>query len=235
MHISCFLSQAGKQAQGHCCKHPDTRIPTTILTPIHMMEYHWTVTTKPPAAVLTTSRQMLAAASQRCEHCDDQRYHDDHFASCTLPLPRLRFTMMPQVNLTLLCVCPAPHILSPCVQVTRARVSVNSAYQDPVFQNPNGWRVGAKVNSTVIIASPTGGALQVYNQDRADSKLAPAIAIAGTNTLSAVPTTSYTQAEAYARPGLQYGVTFAQADQHMQNLGECPPCDKQVKVSCFHC
>jgi hypothetical protein len=112
-------------------------------------------------------------------------------------------------------------------------MSLIAAYPDKLFQNPNGWRVGAKVNSTVAIATPTANEVQVYNQDRADSKLAPAIAIAGTSLLTAQPTTSYTQAESYARPGLQYGVTFSDADQQMVNLGESQVLGfKKASVGC---
>lgn len=79
-----------------------------------------------------------------------------------------------------------------------------------------------KVNSTAIIVSnPKGGAdVKSYNQVKADGKLAPVIATVGTNLLTANPTTSYSQAEAYARPGLQYGVVLSKVDQQMENQGE---------------
>jgi hypothetical protein len=107
-------------------------------------------------------------------------------------------------------------------QITRARIGLTSVYPDPVFQNPDGWKVGVKVNSTaVIVSNPKDGAdVKVYNQVRGDAKLAPTIATIGTNVLTANPTTSYSQAEAYARPGLQYGVVLSKVDQHMVNQGE---------------
>jgi hypothetical protein len=38
--------------------------------------------------------------------------------------------------------------------------------------------------------------------------------------LTSQPTFSATTADAYARPGLQYGVTLASADQQMVNMSE---------------
>lgn len=104
-------------------------------------------------------------------------------------------------------------------QVERSRLGINAQYPDPVLVNPNGWRVGAKANATQVIATGAGD-VKVYTQTRADAKLAPAIALAGTNVLSPGTATSYTDATAYARPGLQYGVTLANAEQHMQSTNE---------------
>jgi hypothetical protein len=168
-------------------------------------------------------------------------------------------------------------VRAPCRrQVERSRLGINAQYPDPVLVNPNGWRVGAKGNATQVIATGAGD-VKVYTQTRADAKLAPAIALAGTNVLSPGTATSYTDATAvrgrgcssaglrvrasasqpyylllppvshaspclaptllllllppllpthtqYARPGLQYGVTLANAEQHMQSTSECATC-----------
>lgn len=127
----------------------------------------------------------------------------------------------------LLTVCPShpptyPAPSSPFsshTQVTLARQSLIASYPDPVLQNPNGWRVGAKTNSTIVVAT-NADSLKVFNQAQAGSKLAPAIALASTNTLSSGPTTAITTVEATGRPGLQYGVVLAKADQQMVNTGE---------------
>lgn len=90
-----------------------------------------------------------------------------------------------------------------------------------MLTNPNGWRVGAKANSTMVIATDTTEPFRGYNQVRVDSKLAPAIGIAGSNVLtSAGDQIVYTQSEAYGRPGLQYGVVFSDADQYLMNTSE---------------
>jgi len=104
-------------------------------------------------------------------------------------------------------------------QVTQARVVINSAYPDPILQNPNGWRVGSKANSTMIVAS-SAPTVNVWNSANANAKLAPAIAVAGTNTLTSGGTLALTEASAASRPGLQYGVVLAKADQHMVNTNE---------------
>lgn len=105
-------------------------------------------------------------------------------------------------------------------QVTRARQAITANYPDPVLANPNGWRVGAKSKSDMIIASTTADGVTVVNSAGANTKLAPSIALANTNTLTASDTHAFTSAEAYARPGLQYGVTLGSADQQMVNMNE---------------
>lgn len=102
------------------------------------------------------------------------------------------------------------------------RQTVTASYPDPVLVNPNGVTIGAKANATVILATPTGEDVKVQNGAVAQTRLAPAIAVAGTSLLTSGATTGLTTAAAVGRPGLQYGVVFAQADQQMQNLGE--PC-----------
>jgi hypothetical protein len=79
--------------------------------------------------------------------------------------------------------------------------------------------VGAKAKSDMIIASTADG-VTVVNNALTNTKLAPSIALANTNTLTASDTHAFTSAEAYARPGLQYGVTLGSADQQMVNLSE---------------
>lgn len=73
-------------------------------------------------------------------------------------------------------------------------------------------------NGSVTIATPK--AVQVLNVARADSKLAPAIAKAGTNILTNGGGVSFTDATAFARPGLQYGATVAAADQYMMSTSQ---------------
>lgn len=60
----------------------------------------------------------------------------------------------------------------------------------------------------------------LLNTARADSKLAPAIAKAGTNVLTKQGGGSFTDALAFARPGLQYGATVADADQYMMSTAQ---------------
>lgn len=105
-------------------------------------------------------------------------------------------------------------------QVTKARQTVTANYPDPILENPNGWRVGAKANATMIVASSAGD-VKLFNNAVANSKLAPAIALAGTNSLTSGSTLSITQADATGRPGLQYGVVLSKADQQMVNTSEC--------------
>jgi len=103
--------------------------------------------------------------------------------------------------------------------VKRARVNIVAANPDPILENPNGWKVGVKVNSTMIVASAADPASDpaLWNQVTAHSKLAPAIAVAGTSALTHGPTLGVTYADAFSRPGLQYGVTLADADQSLVN------------------
>jgi hypothetical protein len=103
--------------------------------------------------------------------------------------------------------------------VTRSRATGTANYPDIVLDNPNGWNVGVKSKVTQNIVSTADG-VTVVTSAGANSKLAPAIALATTNTLTAAPTAAYTGAEAYGRPGNQYGVVLASADQHMVNLSE---------------
>lgn len=104
--------------------------------------------------------------------------------------------------------------------MTRSRVSQTVNYPDPVLENPNGWNVGVKSKVVQNIVS-TADDVKVVTSAGAVAKLAPAIAMAATNTLTAAPTAAYTSAQAVARPGSQYGVTLASSDQHMVNLSEC--------------
>jgi hypothetical protein len=107
------------------------------------------------------------------------------------------------------------------LQVTQAQQAVTANYPDPILANPNGWRVGARARSDMIIASNTeDGDVDIVNSATSNTKLAPSIAIANTNTLTSQPTTAVTTADAYARLGLQYGVTLASADQQMDNMSE---------------
>lgn len=105
--------------------------------------------------------------------------------------------------------------------MTKSRVSATANYPDTVLDNPNGWNVGVKSKVTQNIVS-TADDVAVVTSAGANSKLAPAIALAATNTLTAAPTAAYTGADAYGRPGSQYGVTLASSDQHMVNLSEWP-------------
>lgn len=125
----------------------------------------------------------------------------------TILTPRLSFAL------------PVSRPLFP-LQVTKSRLSVTANYPDPILTNPNGWRVGTKANATQVIVSTTNEGVDVVTQAAANSKLAPAIATATTNTLTQVPTRAVTTADAFGRPGLQYGVTLTAADSHMQNLSE---------------
>lgn len=107
------------------------------------------------------------------------------------------------------------------LQVIQAQQVITANYPDPVLVDPNGWRVGARARSDMIIASAADSdKVQVVNSATSNTKLAPSIAIANTNTLTGRPTFGYTTANAYARPGLQYGVTLASADQQMDNMSE---------------
>lgn len=85
-----------------------------------------------------------------------------------------------------------------------------------VLDNPNGWRFKTVANSTMVIATPED--IKVRNAATANSKLAPAIALAGTNILSKGAIEAYTDVAATGRPGLQYGATVAKADQYLQSL-----------------
>jgi hypothetical protein len=107
-------------------------------------------------------------------------------------------------------------------QIEQARLSLTAAYPDPVLTNPNGWKVGAKANSTMVVITPTSEPFRGYNQVRVDTKLAPAIGIVGTNVLTnQADQVVYSQSEAYSRPGLQYGVTLSKVDQQLINTSEC--------------
>ncbi len=112
-----------------------------------------------------------------------------------------------------------PLVLVLVLQVKRARQQVTANYPDPILENPNGWRVGAKAQATMNVATTADPLFQ--NTATANSKLAPAIALAATSTLTNSDTLALTQAETFARPGLQYGVSLSKAEQNMVNLSEC--------------
>jgi hypothetical protein len=106
------------------------------------------------------------------------------------------------------------------LQIATARQSAAANYPDPILTNPNGWRVGTKAAATMNIVTPTTEEVLLRNQADANSKLAPAIAMAGTSALTTADTVGFTTAEATGRPGLQYGVTLAKADQQLVNLSK---------------
>lgn len=72
----------------------------------------------------------------------------------------------------------------------------------------------------MIIASTATQPVTVFNGATANTKLAPSIALANTNTLTGTDTVTFTTADAFARPGLQYGVTLGSADSQMVNMSE---------------
>eukprot|EP00775_Hariotina_reticulata_P003102 gene3102-3381_t len=100
--------------------------------------------------------------------------------------------------------------------ITSAQLSATANYPDKVLDNPNGWRFKTVANSTMVIATPED--IKVRNTATANSKLAPAIALAGTNILTRGGVEGYTDVAAFGRPGLQYGATVAKADQYLQSL-----------------
>lgn len=109
-------------------------------------------------------------------------------------------------------ICTTPSLLVPG-NPTDISQSASAAYPNPKFDNPNGWRFKVKANSSVTVA--TKSAINLVNSARADSKLGPAIAKAGTNVLSTDAIFGVTDVNAYARPGLQYGATVAEGDQYL--------------------
>jgi hypothetical protein len=100
--------------------------------------------------------------------------------------------------------------------------SANAAYPNKKFDNPNGWRFKVKANSSVTLATKTQETIDVLNSARTDAKLGPAITKAGTNVLSNSQSGGLvvTDASAFGRPGLQYGVTLAEADQYVMNTAQ---------------
>lgn len=95
-------------------------------------------------------------------------------------------------------------------------------YPNPKTANPNGWRVKTKARGIVNLATDTEETVGVYNLVNSNSKLAPAISKAATTILSSGSAGGFaaTDASALARPGLQYGVTVAEADQYFANTAQ---------------
>ncbi|KAF6264586.1 hypothetical protein COO60DRAFT_72209 [Scenedesmus sp. NREL 46B-D3] len=106
--------------------------------------------------------------------------------------------------------------------VVEVVAGASAVYPNKKFDNPNGWRFKVKANSSVTLATKTPEFVSVVNTARADAKLAPSIAKAGTNVLfnSQSGGEFFTDAIAYGRPGLQYGATVGEADSYITNTAQ---------------
>jgi hypothetical protein len=84
-------------------------------------------------------------------------------------------------------------------------------YPDPVLENPDGWRFKVISNASIVLGS-NNTAVGARIDSIANSKLAPAIALASGNIYGAGAAALLARNGATARPGLQYGVTLAKTD-----------------------
>lgn len=112
-------------------------------------------------------------------------------------------------------------IYLPATNLSGARVEARASYPDPVLENPNGWRFKVVSNASLVLGSNTSAVAAIIST--ADSKLAPAIALASADMEAAGPVILLDRVIARARPGLQYGVTMAKTDARLVSTAPFNP------------
>jgi hypothetical protein len=109
----------------------------------------------------------------------------------------------------------------PSTNIPGAVVEAIAQYPDPVLENPDGWRFKVKSNASVVLGSTTTAAVRLNSL--AQSKLAPAIALASADLESAGSTILLNQVAARSRPGSLTGVTFGKTDARLVSTAPFNP------------
>lgn len=110
-------------------------------------------------------------------------------------------------------------------RVAQGLVNAIAAYPNPQTDNPNGWRFKTVSNATLVLGTQfplTLGRVQSISQ----SKLAPAVALAGANVEGPGLVAVLARTKAASYPGLQYGATVGQADYRAVSTGPFEPVQK---------
>jgi hypothetical protein len=104
-------------------------------------------------------------------------------------------------------------------RITYVKNSAVANYPDPDLSDlgNDAWRFKTTSNATLVVATGSTDDVTMSNTAVSTSKLAPAIAMGGTNVLTAGGGKVFTDVAATSRPGLQFGATVAKADQYVQS------------------